>query len=178
MSSVAALTSPASIYREEQNFARWIYAFLAVIVLACGLGLFLIRDAESGLPPSADGWHLNLAWLLVAGLFLPPAAVVVALHMTTEVTPTECAVWYGWVPTYRRAIALEQIRRVEIVTYHAFRDHGFWGSRVTRDGERVFTARGDRAVRLHLVDGSRILIGTQRPEELAGVLDRERRPVG
>lgn len=176
--SIAALNSASALYREEQYFSRWIYALLAVFVLACGVGLFLIRQSDTGLTTALpDGWRFNLAWLLAAGLVLPPAAVAVALHMTTEVTPSQCMVWYGWVPAYRRGIALDQIDRVEIVTYRAIREHGFWGPHVTRDGERVFTARGNRAVRLYLADGSRILIGTQRPEELAGVLERERRPV-
>lgn len=175
--SIAALNSASALYREEQYFPRWIYAILAGIVLACGVGMFWLRQSDSDLTALADDWYLNLAWLLAAGLVLPPAAAAVALHMTIEVNPSQCLVWYGWVPAYRRGIVLEEIKRVEIVTYRAIRDHGFWGPHVTHDGERVFTARGNRAVRLYLADGSRVLIGTQRPEELASTLERERRPV-
>ncbi len=167
--SVAALNSPSAIYREEQNFAWWIYALLAVVVLVCGLGLYVVRETQPVVP--AVGPRLAPGAFLAAGRGPVPAAERRwrwCLHMTTVVTPSECCVWYGWLPLNRRAIALEQIRRVEIVSYRAIPDHGFWGSHLTRDGERVLTARGDRAVRLHLIDGSRVLIGTQRPEELAG----------
>lgn len=176
--SVATLNPPAALYREEQNFAWWIYALLAAVVAACGLGAYLQRQGEASVPPAGDGWRSEASLLVyAAGLLVPTSLVVLALRMTTEVTPTACSVWFGWVPSYRRSIPLEAIRRVEVVRYRAIRDHGFWGVRTSRDGERVLTARGDRAVRLHLADGARILIGTQRPEELAGVLERERQRV-
>jgi hypothetical protein len=41
----------------------------------------------------------------------------------------------------------------------------------------VLSARGDRGVRLLLTDGTRLLIGSQQPEELAAALTRAMRPV-
>lgn len=176
--SVATLRPPSSIYREEQNFAWWIYGILALMLVFCGLGLALQRDPVPQPPTPANGWRLEVPLFLAVGLAVPPILLVGVLHMTTEVTPGACQVWFGWVPSIRRTIPLAEVRRVEIVEYRAIRDHGFWGIRTTRDGERVMTARGDRAVRIHLADGSRFLIGTQRPEELAGVFERERRASG
>jgi hypothetical protein len=177
VSSLAALRGPSAIYREEQNFAWWLYALLALMLLLCGLALKLRGAAAAPPPPPAQGFRVEVPLPLLVGLVLLPVLVVGVLHMTTEVTPECCTVSFGWVPTYRRAIPLGEVRRVEVVRYRAIRDHGFWGLRTTRDGERVFTARGDRAVRLHLADGSRVLIGSQRPEELAAVLERERQSV-
>ncbi len=45
-----------------------------------------------------------------------------------------------------------------------------------RDGERALIARGNRGVRLELIDGSKLLIGSQRPEALAMALERALRP--
>jgi hypothetical protein len=59
------------------------------------------------------------------------------------------------------------VLRVEVVQYRPIADCGGWGIRIGKDGERVLNARGNRGVRIHLIDGSRILIGSQRPEELA-----------
>jgi hypothetical protein len=36
----------------------------------------------------------------------------------------------------------------------------------------VLNARGDRGVRIELADGSRLLVGSQRPEDLALALER------
>jgi len=164
--SVATIQSPATIFREEQLFAWWIYAALGGLV-TLGWGFLAWRFAIQATPPPIS---------LVFGLVLPPALVVGVLRMTTVVTPGLCRVAYGFVPSYRRTITLDLVARVEVTTYRVFRDHLFWGAHTTRDGECVMTARGSRAVRLHLVDGTRILIGSQTPEALAEAIELAIRP--
>ncbi len=118
--------------------------------------------------------RLEVPAFLLVGLSLPSILLLGVLHMTTEVAAGECQVSFGWIPTVRRRYSLSQVVQVEQVRYRAFRDHGFWGVHQLKNGECVLTARGSFAVRLHLTDGSRVLIGTQRPEELAAVIERER----
>jgi hypothetical protein len=79
------------------------------------------------------------------------------------------------VPSFRFAVPVSQIRAVEIVTYRPIRDVGGWGVRTGPEGERVLCARGNRGVRLHLADGTRLLIGSQTPEDLARMIDQARR---
>jgi hypothetical protein len=173
--SVAALQPPATIYREEQYFPWWLYALLAVMV-AAGLYTLSLRQAPGPARPGVMP-AMEVPLSLLIGVVLPPALVVGVLRMTTEVVPGQCRVSFGILPTYRRAIPLDLVRKIEVTTYRPFRDHRFWGVRTTRDGERVMTARGSRGVRLHLADGSRILIGSQKPEDLAGALQEAMRPV-
>jgi len=73
-------------------------------------------------------------------------------------------------------VPITGIVRYRVVQYRPILDYGGWGIRAGRDGERVLNARGDRGVRLELADGSSLLIGSQRPEELAETLERARRP--
>ncbi len=73
-------------------------------------------------------------------------------------------------PIYRRVVPLGGIRRIEPATFRPIADYGFWGVRSGRDGERALIARGTRGVRLELADGSLLLIGSQRADELAQVL--------
>lgn len=75
-------------------------------------------------------------------------------------------------PYYRRSMLIGDIRSVDVVTYRPISDFGFWGIRSGRDGERALIARGNRGVRLELSDGSKLLIGSQRPELLAAAIDR------
>jgi hypothetical protein len=169
---------PSALYREEQNFDWWLYAALVGVLALLLLG-FNLKAHASPLPEKANGMgNLEIPFYLLVGLGLPSLLFIGVLHMTTQVTPDACHIWFGWIPTIRRSIPVANIKKVEIVRYHAIRDHGFWGVRTGKDGERSYTASGDRAVRLHLADGSRVLIGTQRPEELAAVLEGERRLAG
>jgi hypothetical protein len=96
--------------------------------------------------------------------------------MTTEVTPTDVRVWFGWVPIYRRVVPLHEIRRIEPTTFRPIADYGFWGVRASRDGERALIARGNRGVRLELTDGSLLVIGSQRADELAQAIQSALRP--
>jgi hypothetical protein len=174
--SIAALRPPAVVFREEQHFAWWIYGVLGLTAILAWVAPGW-SQAGPGNPPGARGWGLELAIGLAVGLTLPSVLIMGVLRMTTEVTPTDVRVWFGWIPTFRQYVSLSTIERLEVVDFRPIADYGFWGIRTGRDGERVLIARGDRGVRLYLSDGTRLLIGSQRPEDLAIAVEKAMRPV-
>jgi hypothetical protein len=164
VSTARALEPPSAVFREEQHFDWRVYATISIVEVLTALAL---------------GHNQSWSGELVVGLTMGMGFVVVIvflLYMTTEVTPTDIRVWFGWFPTYRRVISLGSVRRIEVVTYRPIADYGFWGVRSGRDGERALIARGNRGVRLELTDGTRLLIGSQRPEVLAIALEQSLRP--
>jgi len=176
VSSAATLQPAAAVFHEEQYFDRKVYALLAGLEVLGGLAI-LAWTHRADLPGlAAHAWTPEFALGLGAGLGLPFLLIVSVLHMTTEATADLLTVWYGWVPIYRRTIALADVKSCEVVAYRPLRDYGGWGVRRRADGDRALTARGDRGVRLTLSDGSRLLIGSQQPENLAAVLARPPRP--
>lgn len=176
MSSVYALFVPSAIYREEQRFGWWVYALLALIVVLAWTFLIVRKDQGAGaqVPLDPGRWEFSIGVTL--GLAIPAILVVGVLKMTTEVRPTDLRVWFGWIPTYRRAVSLSEIQRVEVVRYRPLRDCRGWGIRCAVDGTRVLSARGDQGVRLTFLDGSRLLIGSQDPENLAAAIEGATRP--
>ena len=172
--TVAAIQPPAAIFREEQRFGWWTYIILALMMLGAW-SVYLGRG--HGFPhPIVLEHNRTVSAGIALGLTLPVLLVLGVLRMTTIVTPAEVRVWLGFLPSYRRSIPISTIDRVEVVQFHPWADHGGWGVLHGRDGERVVTARGDRGVRLHLRDGSRLLIGSQRPEQLALAVEGALRP--
>ena len=171
--AVAAIQPPSALFREEQRFGWWIYSLLA-LMMAMAWALFERRGPIGQQAAALHGQQVLLG--IAAGLVLPVVILVGVLRMTTLVTPTDVRVWFGLIPTYRRAIPIGSIGRVEVVQYRPILDCGGWGIRNGPDNERVFNARGNRGVRLHLIDGSKILIGSQRPEELALAVEGSLRP--
>jgi hypothetical protein len=165
VSSVATLQPATALFREEQYFDWRVYAMIASVEFLTALGLLHGR---------ARSPELLLGLVVGTGLLLFVA--VLLLHMTTEVTPTDVRVWFGWVSVYRRVVPLGDIRRVELVTFRPIADYGFWGVRSGRDGDRALIARGNRGVRLELADGSLLVIGSQRAEELAQAIQSALRP--
>jgi hypothetical protein len=70
-----------------------------------------------------------------------------------------------------RHIPWEQVQGCRVRRYRPLVDLGGWGWRRSLNGRlEGYTTRGDQALELDLGDRHSLLIGTQRPEELAAVL--------
>jgi hypothetical protein len=158
-------TAPA-LFRETQRFRMWMFWLPIAIVTFVVWWQFteqVIRSNPQGSHPIPN-WA---AWVLavVFGLGFPAFALVVRL--ITEVRP-------GWVavrlyPFATARIDLAGVANAEVRDYSAMREYGGWGIRVGRSG-KAYSAYGDQGVQLWLKDDKRILIGSQRVQELAAAL--------
>jgi hypothetical protein len=174
--AVASFQTAAVVYREEQNFDWRVYAavVLAEVVVTLTLYWLYLKGFDPAAAVGLPGLAMSLG--AAAGLGAPLLLVVGLLRMTTEVTPTDIRVWFGWVPTYRRFVPVGSVSKVTVVSYRPLADYGGWGIHSGRDGERALIARGNRGVRLELADGTRLLIGSQKPETLAEAIERASHP--
>ncbi len=172
--SIASINPPpVALYREEQWFNRWVYLgfTLAGFLLVGGLW-FWLGPNEFTIHRLRALANLDKPVAIVLGLSLPPVLLFGFLRMRTELGPTELKVWFGLLPAYRHVVSVGSIRSIEIVQYRPLRDYRGWGIRYGPGGELVLTASGDRALLLTFEDGSRLLVGTQRPSEFAGALEQ------
>ncbi len=167
MSTLATLQSPAVVFREDQNFDWRVYTLCGLLQIGVVLGCAQGR-----------AWSVELAVAIAGGLTVGAFLMGFLLHMTTEASPDVIRVWFGWVPIYRRMISISSIRQVEVVTFRPIADYGFWGVGWGRNGERAFFARGNQGVRITMIDGSRLLIGSQRPSALATAIEHAMQPGG
>jgi hypothetical protein len=110
---------------------------------------------------SAIGWTVFL-WLVYFRL--------VTVRLVTDVRPAELSVAMRGLWRERR-IPLVEIKSAKTVTYDPVRDYGGFGIRTTSRG-KAYIAGGDRGVRLELVKGGAVLIGSAHAEELASVIRR------
>lgn len=104
------------------------------------------------------------------------AAVPVLLataKLTTEVRPDGLFIKYS--PFHRsfQRVPLEDAVKVSVVTYSPLLQYGGWGIRYSLTG-KAFNPKGNRGVRIDYTNGSHILIGSQRPEELAARIEEIR----
>jgi hypothetical protein len=118
------------------------------------------------------------AYVLIAAL-LTVLLGVLSLRQTTTVAADAVTVRFGFLSTTR--VPLAEIAHAEAVSYRPIRDYGGWGMRGFGK-RRALTTRGDQGVLLTRVDGSTLLIGSQKPRELlaalahAGVTTQDRLP--
>jgi hypothetical protein len=145
-------------FREEQRFEWFWTAMFCVPALIVGYGLYRVAWLKQPLISGSLLWPAFVVSLVVAVWFL-------RLKMVTEVRDEGLFVDFVWLWP-ERTIPWDQIRSVEARTYRPIRDFGGWGVRWAARGI-VYHARGNRGARLVLASGERVLIGSQRTDELA-----------
>jgi hypothetical protein len=142
------------LFEEDQRFRQWwLWAVVGGSVL---LTLWAGSRAHSQIP------------LLVN---LPMLWIFYAMRLETRVDAN--AVRLRFFPLIRRTIPLTEIQSCEARTYRPIREYGGWGIRWGFSG-MAFNVSGDRGVQLVLTGGKRLLIGSQRADELAAVINEAR----
>ncbi len=162
------------VYREVQHFRQW-WVWLIVVAVA-GLGWWtLIQQLILGRPLGDDplpDWGAWLVWVLF-GIGLP--LLLWNTRLVTEVAPGRLTISF-W-PLTRRTIPLAALQETAVRSYNPLREYGGWGVKGWSRRNIAYNVSGDRGVQLLLEDGRRVLIGSQRPEELARSIEALRAPV-
>lgn len=151
------------LFHEEQRFRQRRLRVLTAVPPVM-LSLLAIWQVALGHPfgkqPMSNGniigWSIFL-WLVYLRLN--------TVKLVTDVGPGELRVkMRGLARSYQ--IALKGVEAVRIVEFDPARDWGGYGRRQTSRG-RAFIAAGKRGVELEFNIGGIVLIGSQRPDELA-----------
>jgi len=108
---------------------------------------------------SVIGWTVFL-WFLYARLL--------TVRLFTAIRDGVLVVGMRGLPL-RRRVPLSDVSSVEAVTYDPQRDYGGYGIRSIRNG-KAYIATGNQGVRIHLADGSILIVGSQRAAELLAAL--------
>lgn len=176
-----ASETTAVFFREEQRFTQpWIWwllgGVLALVGGVFGFGLVqqLVYDRPWGNNPMSDT-SLVLAALTQVAVVGGLVWLFRAMRLVTEVRSDGLHVRFR--PFVRKHFPFETIRRCEARTYRPIAEYGGWGIRFGWGGRgKAYNVRGDRGVQLEFTDGKRLLIGSQRAEELeAAIVSRCRR---
>ena len=160
-----ATTTP--LFREVQRFRHWFF-WVPIAVVVGVIWWQFIQQIVIGRPPGTEPISDWAAWVLtiVFGLGFPVFAAIVRL--VTEVRPGTLSI--RLVPFRGRLIPLQDIRTADSREYSPMREFGGWGIRLAADGGKAYNAHGSVGVQLVLTDGKRVLVGTQRAEELIAAL--------
>ena len=146
-------------FEEEQRLASWVI-WLTYAVLA---GAFFI--IYSILPDDAEG--LNALMLIALPIIIATLAFTM-LKMTTIVDGE--GVRIKTLYFISRLIEFSEIESAEAVTYRPILDYGGWGLRISHNG-KAYNLRGNRGVQLHLTRGRRVMVGSQRADELSAAIE-------
>ena len=161
---VPRLVAPP-VFREVQHFRQW-WMWLVVLAVAAFMWVGFVLQIVLGRPYGSKPMPDAMLWVftLLFGLGLPGFFLV--LRLVTEVFADRLVV--GLAPFRRRVIPRADIAQAQAVSYRPLADFGGWGVRWAGSPRRMaYNASGNRGVQLVLRDGRRVLVGSQRSEELA-----------
>jgi hypothetical protein len=154
------------VFREVQRFPlrRIAVALASPPCFMLGLLIWQVVLGHSwGKHPMSNGdvigWTVFL-WLIYLRL--------ITVRLVTEVRQGLLMIRLRGLWRMRR-VALDSIRSVETIKHDVTRDYGGYGFRSTRDG-KAYIAGGSQGVRLTLADGEKLVLGSERPDELAAAL--------
>lgn len=145
------------LFEERQKFnQKWLWA---VLIGCCALSIVSIY-------PSLATVHY---WMAVLPLMLTLllTAAMASFTMTTRLYQDRVEV--GFAPWFTRTIKLHDVAEANVRTYDPIREYGGWGWRSGANGT-AYNVMGKQGLQLKLHSGKRLLIGTQRPAELAETL--------
>lgn len=66
---------------------------------------------------------------------------------------------------YNKSFDWKDIQRVEVVKYSPLSEYGGWGYRRSKNGTAI-NPTGDKGLRIYFKNGTKLLIGTKKDEEL------------
>ncbi|MCC5945758.1 MAG: hypothetical protein JJT94_12555 [Bernardetiaceae bacterium] len=152
---------PILLFEEKQRFKPlWIW-ILILSVMSITLWT-LYKPAFS----------MQSIFILSMTMFIHIAIIVFLLSCQLRTEITESYISYQFYPfhTQKRALTWATIKEAKVRKYSPLAEYGGWGLRWGFNGGVAYNVAGNQGLDIELHDGRSILIGTQKPNELAEVL--------
>ncbi len=155
-------------FQEVQQFRQdWLWVILAfsTVMVVTTTGFSIILDILS------ENWSNEtiflLAIVILFGFGLP--LFFYRLKMITDVRKD--GIYIRFFP-FSRKILFSELKSYVARTYRPIGEYGGWGVRCNWGGKGMaYNVSGNRGVQLELTSGKRILIGSQKPDELVRAID-------
>ncbi|MDW7732147.1 MAG: DUF6141 family protein [Methanolobus sp.] len=160
----------AVFFREQQKFNQlWVQLLIFVPVAIVWYGAIqqLVLGIPFGNNPASDNGMLLL--LIIFGVLFP--VFMLSLRMITEVRDSGLYIRFYPFHLSFREFPFESIKSCEVREYSPLRDYGGWGIRFGRNGQ-AYNVSGNKGVFFEFNNGKRLMVGSQKPDELAAAISR------
>jgi hypothetical protein len=148
------------LFSERQHFSRWWVLLM--------LPAPIITTVLQFIPSTREGDAL-IALIIVWGLCGGIAAMFMWSHLDTEITEDEIRLRYPPLINKPKIFPYTDIKTIQVRKYDPLSEYGGWGLRYGWTGgkkNRAYNIKGNMGLQLVLNDDMRILIGTQKADEL------------
>ena len=154
-------------FDEEQKFdQKWLWTLLivvSIVILAVQFSVFFSSSVEA----SGFGFYFSLFNVfLVIGLI----GLFAVMKLKTSIDKEKISMEFF--PFVKKEVAWRDIRKAEVLDYGFV---GGWGIRLWTKYGTVYNTKGSKGLFIQLKDDKKFLIGTQRPDEMAGFIMKLKR---
>jgi len=147
-------------FRESQSMRQW---WLWAFVLGVQAISFTLVFREEGISTGI------LLWII-----FPMFGINGLLYFAKLVTEVrEAGIYLRFIPFHFKWVKIDytNIEQYESIKYNPIRDYGGWGIKWGREG-KAYNISGNLGVNLMLNDGKRIMIGSQRPDQMVEAISK------
>jgi hypothetical protein len=153
------------LYEERSGWARWVHPLILLTLVAAVIPLTElvkgnIGDGAGEMPP----WAAALSFLV--GVGIPVGIYSLMGQLRTRVMSDRLDIRWGYLEVIKKSIPLHDVKTADAVSYSPIGEFGGWGIRMGGKKKRAWTISGNRALLLHLKDGTRFYLGSEKPERL------------
>ncbi|MBL7884131.1 MAG: hypothetical protein JNL69_08675 [Bacteroidia bacterium] len=148
-------------FSETQKFKQW---WIWLIFL---LPLIAIVDSYPN-----NGFDMDTLWGSGIGISIVAliALLLFSLKLKTEITDIGIGYKFNLFHTKMNVIKWEDISECFVREYKPLWEYGGWGLRYTIRNGKAFNTMGNKGLQIILKDGSKVLVGTQKSEDIETVL--------
>lgn len=166
-----SLNDSKPIYREIQKFNRVLLFFALFFVDAATIGV-CVQLYFSGNFSNEKGM-MNVIVVIALNILLCAFVTVLFIGMRLITEVRSDGVYIRFVPFHFKfqRIGFDTIKNCEARTYRPLIEYGGWGIRYRGFNSKAYNISGNRGVQLVLNNDKRILIGSQRSDELAAAIN-------
>lgn len=159
------------LFAEDQAFRQaWVWTvMLSVLFLLVLISVLIIFDGLD-----KDGASQALTGIGV-GIIITSGVAMLLYLVKLSVRVDSDGLHLRFFPLIKKEIPLAEIARWEARTYRPILEYGGWGIRCTWGKGMAYNVSGNRGVQLEFTNGKRLLIGSQRPDELAAAISTAKR---
>lgn len=150
------------LFSETQKFSqKWLLLFMCITIVGImALMIYLLIQHKIGVLPV----------IIVTCIQLVIISLLLSFKLKTLYYADK--IEYSFAPFLRtiQTIKKEDIESIALITYAPLNDFGGWGVRISKKYGSGYTTAGDKGVHIVLKNKRQILLGTQQPETVAGIL--------
>jgi len=159
------------LFTEKQRFSQW-WVWLILLGIN-GFFIFGIFKQVIGGQQFGDKPMSNAGLIIVTAVVISISFLFTKICLETVITPEGIYVRFFPIHLSFYHYRWENITKCYVREYNPLKEYGGWGLRIGLSGKgQAFNISGNTGLQLEFKNNDKLLIGTNKPEELAEALSK------